>query len=35
MCYDSQERRIWCADSENNVEAFDAFLLLRRTTVRP
>lgn len=26
--YDSSERRIWCADCETNVEAFDAFEML-------
>ncbi len=25
LVYDSKERRIWCADCEMNVEAFDAF----------
>lgn len=26
--YDANERRIWCADCETNVEAFDAFKLI-------
>lgn len=26
--YDQEERRIWCADCEQNIEAFDAFELL-------
>ena len=26
--YDTKERRIWCADCEQNIEAFDAFELL-------
>lgn len=25
LMYDSRERRIWCSDCENDVEAFDAF----------
>lgn len=25
LVYDSQERRIWCKDCENNIDAFDAF----------
>ncbi len=28
MRYDPRERRIWCADCETDVEAFDAFTLL-------
>lgn len=28
MRYDGEERRIWCADCENDVEPFDAFLVL-------
>lgn len=28
MVYDGQERRVWCKDCEQDVEAFDAFKLL-------
>jgi hypothetical protein len=28
MVYDKQERRVWCKDCENDVNAFDAFMLL-------
>lgn len=28
LYYDDRERRIWCADCEQNIEAFDAFELL-------
>lgn len=28
MRYDQQERRIWCADCETDVEPFDAFLIV-------
>lgn len=28
MRYDYRERRIWCADCEKNIEAFDAFEML-------
>ncbi len=28
MAYDPQERRIWCKDCEQEVESFDAFVLL-------
>lgn len=28
LIYDTRERRIWCEDCENNVEAFDAFTML-------
>lgn len=28
MHYDQEERRVWCADCESNIEAFDAFTIL-------
>ena len=28
LVYDQRERRIWCKDCENDVEPFDAFLLI-------
>jgi len=28
MRYDEKERRVWCADCETDVEAFDAFLIV-------
>lgn len=30
MVYDQRERRIWCKDCENDVDAFDAFEMLAK-----
>lgn len=32
--YDNAERRIWCADCETNIEAFDAFEILTSNYAR-
>ena len=30
LCYDSQERRVWCADCETTLDGFDGFLVLTK-----